>query len=433
MVLKFRLTSVVGDDGRLRRALSAATAILAFGAFAFGSWSGAFADGPIKIGLLLTYVGPTSIFARYEDKGARLLVEQTNKNGGIGGRQIELVNYDTEGKPDRAGTLYRRLAQEDGVAAVIGPDSIFVLLGMSDIPSDVKVISVSSPGLYELVAPTKRKYIVSAQVATTFAGTLVLGYVKDKYHAKRVGMITTSDVIGQTIAKTVGNMAAAFGMELVDVASQPASDRDLLPSLRKLATLQPKIDALYVFGSGPFANIAMNQSELAGINIPIAYNGGNVIPELIKDLSPDTAKRTFLAVARSTVWSTLPASERQDTTIANFLSDYHAKFGEDPTLPAAVGYDMALPIVDALKNVGTDREKLTEYIHDKQKISGAQGIEFKRTWADGYGSDPAELAVASVSDGQFVFRGFLKDSLKNIGFTKDDMLNKMRELKIIAE
>jgi branched-chain amino acid transport system substrate-binding protein len=433
MVLRFGLTGVVGNDGRPRRALFPAAAILALVAFTCGPWSGAFADRPIKIGLLLTYVGPTSIFARYEDKGARLLVEQTNKNGGIGGRQIQLVNYDTEGKPDRAGTLYRRLAQEDDVAAVVGPDSIFVLLGMSDIPSEMKVMSVSSPGLYELVAPPKRRYIVSAQVSTTFAGTLVLGYVKDKFHAKRVGMITTSDVIGQTIAKTVGNMAAAFDMELVDVASQPASDRDLLPSLRKLATLQPKIDALYVFGSGPFANIAMNQSELAGINVPIAYNGGNVIPELIKDLSPDTAKRTFLAVARTTVWSTLPASERQDPTIANFLSDYHAKFGEEPTLPSAVGYDMALPIVDALKNVGTDREKLTEYIHDKQKIGGAQGIEFKRTWADGYGSDPAELAVASVSDGQFVFRGFLKDSLKNIGFTKEDMLNKMRELKIIAE
>ena len=433
MVLKPGLIGEFGNDGRLRQAIFAATAVFAGALFAACAWSGTFAEGPIKVGLLLTYVGPTSIFARYEDKGARLLVEQTNKSGGIGGRQIELVNYDSEGKPDRAGTLYRRLSQEDNVAAVIGPDSIFVLLGMSDIPSEVKVISVSSPGLYELVAPAKRKYIVSAQVATTFAGTLVLGYVKDKYHAKRVGMITTSDVIGQTIAKTVGNMAAAFGMELVDVASQPASDRDLLPSLRKLATLQPKIDALYVFGSGPFANIAMNQSELAGINVPIAYNGGNVIPELIKDLSPDTAKRTFLAVARSTVWSTLPASERQDTIIANFLNDYHAKFGEEPTLPSAVGYDMALPIVDALKNVGTDREKLTEYIHDKQKISGAQGIEFKRTWADGYGSDPAELAVASVSDGQFVFRGFLKDSLKNIGFTKDDMLNKMRELKIIAE
>ncbi len=397
------------------------------------TWTDARAEAPIKVGLLLTYVGPTAIFARYEDKGARLLIDQINKSGGIKGRPIELVNYDTEGKPDRAGTLYRRLAQEDNVVAVIGPDSIFVLLGMSDIPTEVKVISVSSPGLYELVPPPKRKYIVSAQVATTFAGTLVLGYLKDKFNAKRVGMITTSDVIGQTIASTVGKMASTFGMELVDVESQPASDRDLMPSLRKLATVQPKIDALYVFGSGPFANIAMNQSELAGISVPIAYNGGNVIPELIKDLSPDTAKRTFLAVARSTVWSSLPEADRQDATISKFLSDYRAKFGEEPTLPSAVGYDMALPIVDALQNVGTDREKLTAYIHDKQKISGAQGIEFKRTWADGYGSDPAQLAVASVSNGEFVFRGFLKDSLQRIGFSKEDMLRKMRELKLIAE
>jgi branched-chain amino acid transport system substrate-binding protein len=387
---------------------------------------------PIKVGLLLTYIGPTAIFARYEDKGARLLIDRINKSGGVKGRQIEIVNYDTEGKPDRAGTLYRRLA-EDGVVGVIGPDSIFVLLGMSDIPTEVKVISVASPGLFELVQPQKRRYIVSAQVATTFAGTLVLGYLKDKFKAKRVGMITTSDVIGQTIAGTVGKMASAFGMELVDVASQPASDRDLLPSLRKLATIQPKIDALYVFGSGPFANIAMNQSELAGITVPIAYNGGNVIPELIKDLSPDTAKRTFLAAARSTVWSSLPEADRQDQVITTFLSDYHAKFGEDPTLPSAVGYDMALPIVDALQNVGTDREKLTEYIHDKQEISGAQGIAFKRTWTDGYGSDPRELAVASISDGQFVFRGFLKDSLNRIGFSKEDMLSKMRELKLIEE
>src|ERR1700736_2681743 len=67
---------------------------------------------PIKVGLLLTYVGPTAMFARYEDKGARMLIEQVNKNGGINGRPIELVGYDTEGKPDRAGVLYRRLAQE---------------------------------------------------------------------------------------------------------------------------------------------------------------------------------------------------------------------------------------------------------------------------------------------------------------------------------
>ena len=174
------------------------------------------------------------------------------------------------------------------------------------------MLSVAAPGLYELVTPENRNYIVSAWAPNTFSGTLVLGYIKDKFKAKRVGMITTSDVIGQTIGKTVSTMASAFGMEVVEIASQPASDRDLLPSLRKLASVEPKIDALYVFGSGPFANIAMNQSELAGINVPIAYNGGNVIPDLVKDLSPETAKRTFLAAPRSTVWSTVLAADKKD-------------------------------------------------------------------------------------------------------------------------
>lgn len=388
---------------------------------------------PIKIGLLLTYVGPTAVFARYEDKGARLLIEQVNKDGGINGRQIELVNYDTEGKPDRAATLYRRLADEDGVSAVIGPDSIFVLLGMSGIPAETKVLSVAAPGLYELVTPENRKYIVSAWAPNTFSGTLVLGYIKDKFKAKRVGMITTSDVIGQTIAKTVTTMASAFGMNVVDVESQPASDRDLLPSLSKLAAVEPKIDALYVFGSGPFANIAMNQSELAGINVPIAYNGGNVIPELIKDLSPETGKRTFLAAARSTVWSTVPAVDKHDPLIDKFIADYTAKYNEPPALPAAVGYDMAMTIVDGLKAVGPDREKLRDYVESKQRFEGAQGLEFARTPAYGYGTDPSELAVASIENGQFVFRGFLKDSLKNIGFTKEQMTAKMRELKLITE
>jgi hypothetical protein len=150
-------------------ATSLACAVLLLAGFA--EPARAQAPQPIKVGLLLTYVGPTAMFARYEDKGARMLIEQVNKDGGINGRPIELVGYDTEGKPDRAGVLYRRLAQEDKVVAVIGPDSIFVLLGMSGIPSDVKVMSVAAPGLFELVQPQHRGYVVSAWAANTFSGT----------------------------------------------------------------------------------------------------------------------------------------------------------------------------------------------------------------------------------------------------------------------
>ena len=94
---------MVGNDGRLRRALFPVAAILAFAAFACGPWSGAFADGPIKIGLLLTYVGPTSIFARYEDKGARCsLNRQTKAAASVGDKLSSSTTIPKESRIERA-------------------------------------------------------------------------------------------------------------------------------------------------------------------------------------------------------------------------------------------------------------------------------------------------------------------------------------------
>jgi len=153
------------------------------------TWAGPlYAQAPIKVGLLLTYVGPTALFARYEAKGARVLIEQVNKAGGINGRPIELVNYDTEGKPDRAASLYRRLAQEDKVVAVIGPDSIYIVLGMSGVPNEVKVPAVVAAGNYELVEPKNREHIVTAWGSGGYAMAMVLGYFKDKLGVGRIGI-----------------------------------------------------------------------------------------------------------------------------------------------------------------------------------------------------------------------------------------------------
>ena len=319
-------------------------------------------QAPIKLGLLLTYQGPTAIFARYEDKGARLAIEEANKAGGIQGQTIEIVNYDTEGNADRAGVLYRRLAEEDKVVAVIGPDGILVVLGMSAIPAQVKVMAVAGPGGYEYIPPQDRTHIVSAWAASGFSATLVLVYFKDKLNVRRIGILTTADTIGQKIAEEFASAAKLAGIEVARVVSQPVSDRDLLPSLRQLASLNPKIDAIALYGSGPFGTIAANQTELAGFYVPIAYVGGNIIPELIKDIGPFAGRRFFIASARVATPDTLPKSDPYWDRIQKFVASYAVKYNEQPAYPAAVGYDMALTVIDALKAVGPDSEKIRDHI-----------------------------------------------------------------------
>lgn len=412
-----------------RKFVFAAVALM-FGAAMFP----AHAQEPIKVGLLLTHVGGTAIFARYEDKGARFAIEQVNKAGGINGRPIELVPYDTEGKPDRAGSLFKRLVQDDKVVAVIGPDSIYVLLGMSAVPAQVKVLSVAAPGNLELVAPDDRKYIVSAWGTSGYAASLVLAYFKDALKVKRMGMITTSDSIGEIVASEISGIAKLVGIEMAQVVSQPATDRDLLPSLRKLATLSPKIDAMMVFGSGPFGNIAVNQTEMAGLNVPIGYVGGNVIPELIKDVGPDTGKRTYLVTQRVTAAGSMPKDDPYYAVVTKFVTDYQARYNEPATLPTAVGYDMAMTVVDALKAVGPDPEKIRDHVYNNQKgMIGAQGVTFNRTPAYAYGTDPMDNTVVNIEGGKFVFKSYLKDSFKRLGVSDEAIRNQMKEFKLILE
>ncbi len=408
--------------------ISAAAVVLA------GSVILASAQAPIKVGMLLTYVGPTALFARYEAKGARVLIEQVNKAGGINGRPIELVNYDTEGKPDRAASLYRRLSQEEKVVAVIGPDSIFVTLGMSSVPNEVKVPSVAAPGNYELIEPKNREYIVSAWGSHGYAMAMVLAYFKDKLKVNRIGMITTADTIGQWEDKVVRAVAKLVGIEVVQTVSQPASDRDLLPSLRRLAALRPPLEGLMVFGSGPFGNIAVNQTELAGLNMPVGYIGGNVIPELIKDVGPETGKRTYVATGRLAVPDTLPKDDPFNETLQQFVKDYQALHGERPAMPSGVGYDMAMPIVEALKAVGPDPEKIRAHIRTRQKgLMGRQGTRFSRSPEDGYGTDPRDTVIATIEGGKFVFRGYLKESFDRLGVKDADVQAQLQELKILVE
>lgn len=387
----------------------------------------------IRLGLLLTNVGPSALFARYEERGARLLIDQVNRAGGISGRPIELVYYDTEGKPDRAAALYRRLANEDRVAAVIGPDSILVVLGMSSVPKEVRTFSVAAPGVYEMIKEDDRDWIVTAWAMGGLPQSLILGYFKQQFGVRRIGFVTTADVIGEHTDRIVREVAQLLGIAVVKTVAQPASDRDLLPSLRELAATQPRPDAVLVFGSGPYGNIALNQTELVGLNVPLGYLGGNIVPELIKDVGPSVAGRVYLVTGRLAVLDSLPAGDPYGGALKRFAADYRAAYSEPPTLPSGIGYDMALPIIEALRAVGPDRARIREHVWNDQDFLGMQGVRFRRKPGNGVGTDPLDAVIATIENEQFVFRGYLKPVYEELGITSVQIAELMRKLRILTQ
>jgi branched-chain amino acid transport system substrate-binding protein len=386
---------------------------------------------PIKIGLLLTNVGASAIFARYEERAARMYVDQTNKSGGINGRALELVYYDTEGKPDRAASIFRRLAEEDKVVAVIGPDSILVVQGMSAVPREVGVLSVTATGSVDIIPEADREWLVTAWAPLGWVNNSATAYFKHKYNIQNIGLLITADTVGEASAKLFNDFAPLAGATVIKTAAQPAADRDLLPSLRDIAGAKP--GAAFVIGSGPFGTIAFSQAELAGLTGPIGYAGGNVVPELIKDMGPEATKNFHMVTARLTAVDTLPASDPYAADLKKFAQEYQTANNEPAALPTGVGYDMARTVVDAIKAVGPDRTKIRDYVLGQQSFVGVQGTKFQRTPGNIWGVDPSDMIVVGIENGKFVFKDYLKPSFDALDITPEKITAQLRSARIITK
>ena len=90
--------------------------------------SGATAGGSapaqeLLLGYLPALAGPFATLSRTDEIAAQIAVDEINAAGGIGGKKIRIVSFDTAGKPDQAVVGLRKLAEDDKVMAVIGPFS----------------------------------------------------------------------------------------------------------------------------------------------------------------------------------------------------------------------------------------------------------------------------------------------------------------------
>jgi branched-chain amino acid transport system substrate-binding protein len=77
----------------------------------------------IVLGYLHASGGPFATFSKTNLVAAQMAVDEINAAGGIAGKKIRIVSFDTAGKPDQAVVGLRKLAEDDKVLAIIGPFS----------------------------------------------------------------------------------------------------------------------------------------------------------------------------------------------------------------------------------------------------------------------------------------------------------------------
>lgn len=331
----------------------------------------------LVFGLSTAKTGPWVSLAGTNEIAAQIAADEINKKGGVNGKKIRIVKFDTGGDPKQAALAVQRFAEDDKALAVIGPFSsseVRVAFPAGERLGIVQMsMSSSAPGLTKNMSFGFRNTTDEGIVITE-----VLGALKSKNIKADSGAIVYAT--DDTVSKAVGTIVlpAAFKHNNVPVRATVDFQYgafDLSPQVSKL--MQANVDIIGL-GSPPEGAINLaKEAQRQGLKSRII--GGATFAD------PDLPSRMAGAGNGMVVGTTYfpDASEKS----RNFASEFAARAKaagsqrSEPNQMDAASYDIVLLYAEGIKTanlsgepakLADERKRLRDAL---SSIKGFPGIE----------------------------------------------------------
>jgi branched-chain amino acid transport system substrate-binding protein len=359
----------------------------------------------IKLGAAYSMTGRIGWIGEDAVNGVKLIVDEVNANGGINGKKIELVVYDTKTNPDTARTVFEKLIKKDKVVAICGPVITQSTQTVLPIAEKYKIPYGAMSGGIQINAVILPKYKNEGKKCYTWAMSIgtprqnevkVLWLKKNGY--KKIGNIEPLSQMGDLSTLMYKQWAKKYGLEVVATEKFDNKGADFTAQMSKLKAAGA--DCIGTMASGAPASILVKNRDQVGMkNVPMMTSDANLSKKFIKLLEGNFAN-VYTVGAISNYVQHLPDSHPQKKIANDFAKRFEAKFGKKPRSMffAPAGYDTALMCINAIKAVGTDGEAIRDYVESHP----LQGVQAYYTFSDldhrGIGVDQASVMKIAQDD-----------------------------------
>lgn len=366
-----------------------AAALLAAGA--------AIAQEPIKIGAFLSVTGGAAFLGDPEQKTLQLYVEKLNAAGGVLGRKLQLVSYDSAGDAEKARTFVKRLIEQDKVDVIVGGSTTGETMAVVPLVEAAGMPFISLAGAVVITEPVK-KWVFKTPHTDRMACERIFLDMRGR-NIQRIGLISGSGGFDKSMRAQCLGVASTYRIQIVADETY-GSDTDMTAQLTKIknaAGLQAVLNA--GFGAGP-AIVTKNFRQL-GINVPLYQSHGVASKAYIK-LSGDAAEGVRLPAAALLVAETLPDSDRQKKVVLGYKREYEARYKSDVSTFGGHAWDGLMLAVEAMKKArSTDKAKVRDALESIRDFVGIDGI-FNMTPRDHMGLDLTYFRMIEVKKGNWV-------------------------------
>ncbi len=357
----------------------------------------AFAQDKIKIGAVLAVTGPASFLGDPEAKTLKMMVEEINKKGGLLGKQIDLIVYDSGGDAAKAKQFATRLIAEDKVAAQVGGSTTGDTMAMIPVFEDAKVPFISLAGAVVIIDPVK-KFVFKTPHTDKMACQKIFEDMKKRGFTK-VGMISGQDAFGKSMQDECKKVVKGYGIEIIAEETYGPRDTDMTPQLTNVknkAGLQAVLNP--GFGQGP-AIVTRNYRQL-GIAVPL-YQSHGVGSKGFIDAAGDAANGVRLPAAALLVASKLPDSDPQKKVVVGYTKAFSEYAKQPVSTFGGHAYDGMNILVEAIKRAGsTDGQKVRDEIEKTKSFIGTGGV-VNMSATDHLGLDLTAFRMLEIKNGDW--------------------------------
>jgi branched-chain amino acid transport system substrate-binding protein len=296
----------------------------------------------VIIGGVAPLTGEAATFGVSTKNGYDLAVAEWNAKGGVLGKQVKLVFADDKGDPAEGATVFTKLIEQDKACAILGTVMSKVSLAGAPICQAAKIPMIATASTNPKVTGVGN-FVFRACFIDPFQGTVGAKFAFDDLKAKKAAcLFDVGNDYTKGLSEFFKTKFTALGGEVVGFEGHATGTSDFKAQLTKVLAAKP--DVLYISDYYSDVAIMAKQARELGFKGPMIGGDGWDSPKLVEIAGP---------AVEGCFFTNHYAKEDKAPIVQEFVKKYTDKYKAAPDALAALAYDAANIMLDAINRAGS--------------------------------------------------------------------------------
>lgn len=351
----------------------------------------AFAQGSVKVGVVLPTTGSLAKFGEIERDAFLMAQQEINAAGGINGKKLELLIEDTTGRPEVGRSVVEKLITKDKVVMIGGGYSSSVTYATAGVCQQNSMPFLVNTGSADKITTSGWTWIYRLNPPVSQYASAVESLLTKVIKPKTVAILHENSLFGTKGAKKFEKTCNKLGFKVVLKEGYEHGGIDFKPVLTRVKQKNP--DIIYMISYIMDASLLMKQAKELKLTPKMFIGGaaGFTMPEF-----KENAGVASNYVISATLWhQVLPFPGAMD-----FYKKFKAKYNKSVDYHGAEAYAACYVIADVLKRAKSFKNTDIKAALDATDMMTVFGPVKFTTWGKMKNQNKAATYVVQWIDGK---------------------------------